>query len=603
MAFGRGKKGKTERIKLSKDAYKQARNFLTFVKPYAGIYTVGFVFLLLSSATSASLPIFLGQILGADATEFSSDWEFGDFNNIYGVLSIIAILLPAQAIFSFVRIYTFHNVTHSALRDMRKKAFDTLIKSPMAYFDQSKTGETISRISNDTEQIQDTLTTTIAEFLRQILIVTIGIIFLVTVSWKLILIMLGVIPVAAITAVIFGKLIKKLSRTAQDETAKSNNILEEALVGIKSLKAYANEFIELSKYSVAVEQVRKYNMKAAIWRGAFVAFILTIMMGAIVFIIWQGIEFVVSGDITRKEFFQFILYTVMIGTSIGSLPDLFAKIQKSIGATESLMTIINQETEQIDTSKPTPTTKFLSGDITFKNVDFAYPSRKEVQVLKQLNLTLKAGEQMALVGSSGSGKSTIASLLLQFYKLDGGSIEFDHKNANEFPVNELRSQMAFVPQEVILLGGSIEENIKYGKPNATKTEVTAAAQKANALDFITGFPDGFDTIVGDRGIQLSGGQRQRIAIARAILRDPAILILDEATSALDSESEVAVQDALNTLMKGRTSLVIAHRLSTIKNANSIVVMDQGKIVEQGTHTELTQKENGVYKKLSNLQFA
>ena len=375
------------------------------------------------------------------------------------------------------------------------------------------------------------------------------------------------------------------------------------MVGIKSLKAYTNEFLELKKYSLAVTNIKDLNMKVAVWRGMFVAFIVTILIGAIIFIIWQGIEMVHSGGIEKKEFFQFILFTVMLGTSIGSIPDLFAKIQKSIGATESLINIIQQETEKIDISKSVPSSKFLSGEIKLKNLKFSYPSRKEVKILNDLNLNIKSGDQIALVGSSGSGKSTVASLLLQFYKLDGGEIHFDGKNAKEYPVNELRSQMAFVPQEVILLGGTIEENIRYGKPEASYQEVANAAEKANAIEFINGFPDKFETIVGDRGIQLSGGQRQRIAIARAILRDPAILILDEATSALDSESEFAVQDALNKLMKGRTSVIIAHRLSTIKNANSIVVMSKGQIAEQGTHDELVTIENGVYKRLSQLQFS
>ncbi len=605
MSFGRkrGNIGKNESDKLSKDSYSKANNFLGFVKPYAAIYFIGLIFLLLSSVASASLPIFLGQILGAESSEFQSDWHFASTDNIYGVLSILAIILPLQAIFSFFRIITFHHVTHNSIKDIRKKAFEILVKSPMAYFDSSKTGETISRISNDTEQIQETLTTTVAEFLRQIIIVGFGLVYIFIISSKLVLIMLAVIPIVAITAMLFGKFIKKISRSAQDETAKSNSIIEEALVGIKSLKAYSNEFLELTKYSSAVTNIKSLNMKVAFWRGMFVAFIVTILIGAIIFIIWQGIEMVYSGGIEKKEFFQFILFTVMLGTSIGSLPDLFAKIQKSIGATESLINIIEQETEKIDVSKPVPSQKFLSGEIQLKNLKFSYPSRKDIKVLNNLNLKIKSGEQIALVGSSGSGKSTIASLILQFYKLDGGEIHFDGKNAKEYPVNELRSQMAFVPQEVILLGGTIEENIRYGKPGASYQEVTDAAEKANALDFINQFPKKFETIVGDRGIQLSGGQRQRIAIARAILRDPAILILDEATSALDSESESAVQDALNKLMKGRTSVIIAHRLSTIKNANSIVVMNKGEIAEQGTHDELVTIENGVYKRLSQLQFS
>jgi ABC-type multidrug transport system fused ATPase/permease subunit len=307
--------------------------------------------------------------------------------------------------------------------------------------------------------------------------------------------------------------------------------------------------------------------------------------------------------IHRKEFFQFILFTVMLGTSIGSLPDLFAKIQKSIGATENLMEIIHQETEDIDTTHPVSNQKFLKGNITLNKVKFAYPTRKQAQILNGLSLDIKSGEQIALVGSSGSGKSTIASLLLQFYQLDGGSISFDGKDATSYAINELRSQMAFVPQEVILLGGTIEENIRYGEPNASQDEIVEAANKANAKEFIEEFPDAFNTVVGDRGIQLSGGQRQRIAIARAILRDPAILILDEATSALDSESEFAVQDALNKLMEGRTSIVIAHRLSTVKKANSIVVLEKGQIIEQGTHDQLASINNGVYQKLSQLQFS
>ena len=601
MVLGRKREKKVKRgkVKLTKASYMQAKNFLSFLKPYSGVYFIGFIFLFLSSAVSISLPYFLGEILGINREDIPKDWSIGDMDNIYGILIIIAIILPAQAVFSFFRIYTFSYVTQNTLKDIRQKAFEKLITAPLSYFDSSKTGETISKIANDTEKIQEVLTTTLAEFIRQSLVVIVGIGFIFTLSWKLSLIMLAVIPIAAITAMIFGKFIKKLSKLTQDETAKSNNILEEALVGIKSLKAYTNEFLELKKYEIAVDNVKELALKTALWRGLFVGFILTIMLGAIVFIIWMGIELIED----KTEFFKFILYTVMLGTSIGSLPDQYAKIQKAIGATESVMEIIQHETEYINTSLPAPRKKIFEGNVELKNISFSYPSRKEIKVINNLNLSIKAGEKLALVGSSGSGKSTIASLLLHFYKADQGSIKFDGKSSEDFPVNVLRSQMAFVPQEVILLGGTIEENIKYGKPNASEQEVREAAKKANALLFIEEFPDKFNTIVGDRGIQLSGGQRQRIAIARAILKDPIILILDEATSALDSESELAVQDALNKLMQNRTSLVIAHRLSTIKNANKIIVLDKGRIAEEGTHEELLAKENGTYKKLNNIQFA
>ncbi|MFT6715999.1 MAG: ABC-type multidrug transport system fused ATPase/permease subunit [Saprospiraceae bacterium] len=598
-----GKRRKRE--KLKPETIRKAKNFLVFIAPYKGIYSIGFLFLLGSSLVSIAIPYLLGKILGMDPRLSDDNWRWFDIHSLYGVLSIIAVALPIQAVFSFFRVYLFSVVTQNTLHDLRKRAFESLIKSPLSYFDQNKSGELSSRIATDITLIRETLTTTIAEFIRQIITIILALTLVIYTSPRLALMMVLVIPFVALLAVFFGKFIKSLAKQTQDKSAESNNVLEEALMSIKSLKAFTNEFFEAKRYGTAVAEIRKIALKAAVWRGLFIGFILIIMFGSVVFIIWQGIELVKlgteNGGIDRESFFQFIMMTVLLGASVGSVPELLTKIQNSMGATENLMDIINNETEEIEIIEHLEVTNQVKGTLSFKEVKFTYPSRKNVEILKSISFDVNEGEQLAIVGSSGGGKSTIANLILQFYPIDGGEIIFDGVNAKKYTLSELRSQMAYVPQEVILLGGTIKENILYGKPSASNNEVIEAAKQANAFEFISSFPDGFETIVGDRGIQLSGGQRQRIAIARAILRNPVILILDEATSALDSESETLVQNALNKLMKNRTSIVIAHRLSTIKNADKIIVLDHGVIIEQGTHEELTNNKSGHFSKLKSFQ--
>ncbi|MFZ9954793.1 MAG: ABC transporter ATP-binding protein [Flavobacteriales bacterium] len=592
------------REKRPKVDIKKAKSFLSFLKPYYPQYALGFVFLVGTSIISVAMPMLIAKLLGSDyASNVPFEFELGATDTVYGVLITLAILMPALAIFSFFRVYLFSWVTQGTLRDLRLAAFTHLVSSPISFFDKNKVGELTSRIATDTNMIEETLTTSIAEFIRQLIVVSFSVVIIFIYSTKLALIMLSVIPVVAIVAMIFGKYIKKLSRAAQDEAAKSNSVVEEALMGIKNLKAYTNEFFEINNYKKTVDDIKKLSMKSALWRGLFIAFIMVVMFGAIVFIMWQGIEQVKSGDLEQAHFFQFLFLTVMLGTSIGSIPDLYSKIQKSLGATENLMNLMQETLEPVNTSHSTNSQDPLKGDIEMKDVSFYYETRKNVQVLNKVNLRINQGETVALVGSSGSGKSTLASLLLGFYETTEGTILFDGKEKNSYNLSELRSNIAYVPQEVILFGGTIEENIRYGKPSAGKEEVIEAAKKANAHNFVNGFPEGYQTLVGDRGIQLSGGQKQRIAIARAVLKNPSILILDEATSALDSESEQLVQEALDNLMQNRTSVVIAHRLSTIKNANQILVLQNGEIVEKGTHHELSGKENGVYKKLSELQFS
>jgi ABC-type multidrug transport system fused ATPase/permease subunit len=462
-------------------------------------------------------------------------------------------------------------------------------------------GELNSRISSDITQIQDTLTSTIAEFLRQFILIIGGVALLANESFKLTLLMLSVVPLVAVAAVIFGRFIRKYSKKVQDQVAESQVIVEETMQGISIVKAFANEWYEIARYNGKIKEIVKIAIKGGKYRGYFASFIIFCLFGAIVAVVWFGVRLSISGEMSVGQLISFVLYSTFVGASFGGIAELYAQIQKAVGATERVFELLEEIPEKIKNTISDSNEK-IKGDVSFKKVAFYYPSRKEIQVLKEVSFNANFGQKIAIVGPSGAGKSTIASLLLRFYDINAGEISIDGKNIYDYDLETLRGNMSIVPQDVILFGGTIRENIAYGKPNATEDEIIKAAKQANAFQFIKGFPEKFETIVGERGIKLSGGQRQRIAIARALLKNPCILILDEATSSLDSESEKLVQEALEILMEGRTSIIIAHRLSTIRSADQIIVLDEGTIKEQGTHRELIALENGIYKNLSNLQF-
>jgi ABC-type multidrug transport system fused ATPase/permease subunit len=558
-------------------------------------FYVGLIFLLFTGATALAFPKLMGLLIDCVKNKDNSQANTIAFGLI--------IILFLQSIFSFFRLSLFVNFTENTLANLRLALYSNLVRLPMNFFSHKRVGELNSRISSDITQIQDTLTTTVAEFLRQFILILGGIILLANESLKLTLLMLSVVPLVTVAAVIFGRFIRKYSKKVQDQVAESQIIVEETMQGISVVKAFANEWHEIARYKEKISEVVKLGVKGGIYRGYFASFIIFCLFGAIVAVVSFGVHLSINNEMSVGQLISFVMYSIFVGSSLGGIAELYAQIQKAIGATERIFELLVETPERINTINNSSSLIKIKGDLRFKNVAFSYPSRKEIKVLKDVSFTAKFGQKIAIVGPSGMGKTTIASLLLRFYDIDHGQILIDEKNIYDYDLENLRGNMSIVPQDVILFGGTIKENIAYGKPSATMEEIILATKQANALNFIEGFPEKFETIVGERGIKLSGGQRQRIAIARALLKNPSILILDEATSSLDSESEKLVQEALEVLMQGRTSIIIAHRLSTIRSADQILVLDKGKINEMGTHEELIELKDGLYKNLSSLQFS
>jgi ABC transporter fused permease/ATP-binding protein len=565
-----------------------------FIKPYKWQFIFGMICLVVSTAVVSVLPIGFRQLVDAANSSAMSR----EMLTKLGML--LAGVLFVQSVFSFFRIWLFEIVSQRSMSDIRTTLYEKIITLPISFYENNRVGELTSRISSDVTQLQDALGFNLAMFVRQLVLPIVCIPFLFTISVKLTLVMIATFPPLIISAVIFGRFIRNLSRKSQDALAASTTIVEETFQAADVVKSYTNENHETKRYFAAVNHVANVALKAAKYRASFVSFIIFALIGGIVLIVWQGLSIVAAGELTMGQLIEFLLFTVFIGGSLGGLSESYSVIQKTVGAAERINEILAENSEVLlaDEEKNV----VIEGNVHFKNVAFAYPTRKDIPIFSGLSFEVKSGEKVALVGPSGSGKSTIIKLLSRYYEASKGEILIDNQPINHYNITALRKNIGMVPQEVILFGGTIAENIAYGKPGSSLPEITEAARKANALDFIQSFPEGFETAVGERGVKLSGGQKQRIAIARAILRNPKILILDEATSALDAESEKLVKDALNELMKGRTTFIIAHRLSTIRQADKILVINKGKIVEQGTHKELSTLADGIYSKLLKLQF-
>jgi len=608
-------KKESEKAKINKETLGEALALFAYIKPYKGKFFLSLLFIALSALSTMVFPFLLGKMIDAAApgaqvqlpsTNMGAEALGFDLKTVKWSLNTILLLLflqlSVQTVFSFMRIYLLTEVGEKSLANMRTDLYGRLLSMPMSFYSEQRVGELSNRISADLSQIQDAISFTLAEFLRGIFTLIIGLSFIFWISTELALVMLSVVPLIAVVAVFFGMRIRKMSRKAQDQLAESGTIVQETFQGISIVKAFTSESHEMNRYSKSINSVVETAISNARYRGAFVSFMIFSVFGAIAFVMWYGAGMISSGELSAGDLTMFVIFSAFVGGTFAGFADMFSQLQKTLGATQRVRELMRQSGEPVDLIESNePLKHSLVGHVKFVDVSFSYPSRQDIQVLKNINLTVNKGELVALVGPSGAGKSTIVSLLLKFYEPSHGDVYFDDIDSKKLGITELRKQIAFVPQDVILFGGTIKENIAYGKPNATDDEIMQAAIKANAHDFVIKFPEAYETVVGERGIKLSGGQRQRIAIARAILKNPAILILDEATSSLDSESEQLVQDALENLMKNRTSFVIAHRLSTVRNADKIIVIDHGTVQEMGTHEALMSKENGIYRRLVDLQ--
>ncbi|MFK7774700.1 MAG: ABC transporter ATP-binding protein [Saprospiraceae bacterium] len=583
--------------KINTETFRDALKIFEFVKPYRLSLILGMILLFLSSMVFMLFPYLIGKMMDVAS---GIDYKGMDLDDFFWLMFVV---LFAQGFVSYFRVLLFARLSEKGIADLRIALYEKLVSLPIVFYEENRVGELMSRLTSDVERLYNAFSITIAEFLRQVLLLIVGLIFLGIQTPELALIMLLTFPVAVILAMVFGRWIRGLSKQRQQAQADTNTILSETMQSISVVKAFSNELFEALRYGKANQTMVKIALKYANGRAVFATFIVTILFGALIFVVYKGAVLIQEGPMTAGGLVMFTFVTGIIGGSIAGLGNFYTELLGAVGATERIREILSMESE-VDPRDPAIDNEFkrFEGNIEYSDVRFHYPTRKDIEVMKGINFQIKAGQKVALVGPSGSGKSTIVQLLLRFYKIQNGDIKVDGKNILDYNISAFRKNFAIVPQEVILFGGTIRENIAYGNPSASDEEIIEAARKSNSWEFIKTFPEALDTVVGERGIKLSGGQRQRIAIARAILKDPSILLLDEATSALDAESEKVVQDALNNLMEGRTSIIIAHRLATIREVDCIYVIDNGKIIEQGTHEELSAIENGAYAGLAKLQF-
>ncbi|MDP4846876.1 MAG: ABC transporter transmembrane domain-containing protein [Akkermansiaceae bacterium] len=574
------------------------RWILTYLMREKKVFIPSLIALFLTAGLALAFPYFLKELIGNPVDGLQNSVPPAEIlekiNRI--VLSLVAVLF-LQATIGFFRVQGFIRSGESALNRLRSDIFAHLLRLPVPYFQDQRAGSLSNRVSSDLSLVRETLINTVPQAVRQTVILIGGLVFIFISSWKLSLVMLACIPVVVLLIALFGRKVRGHSKAAQASLADASTVIEESVQNIADVKAYTNEPLENSRYATSLSEFLAVTYKGAQARGAFLSFIIFVLFGTIAFVVWYGARMYANGLINWENFFAFIIFSIFVGASLGSFPEIISQFQQTAGATERLREILDMPGE-----RDTGTAHTLTGRIAIEDLAFTYPSRPEIPVLSGITIDLPAGQRTAIVGPSGAGKSTLFSLLLGFNDPTSGKLLFDGTDAQDISLASLRSQIAIVPQEVMLFGGTISENIAYGKPGASEEEIEAAADRANAHSFINELPEKYETLVGPRGTKLSGGQRQRIAIARAILADPKILLLDEATSALDSESERLVNEALERLMAGRTSLVIAHRLSTVRHADQILVISKGKLTERGTHDEL-YAANGTYKFLAETQLS
>jgi len=590
---------------LNRETLRQTLTLARYLRPYRARFFAGLATLFVSAALGLAFPLLAGSLIDAALHPGQTTLPFLGALSLNQVALILAGSVTLQSLASFNSALSFNRVGQSALADLRRDCYQRLISLPMSFFGQRRVGELTSRVSTDVAQIEGALIDALPQLCRQTVFLLGGVTMIALTSGRLTAVMLGTLPILIAAAVFFGRRLRRFSRETQDQLATTNTIVEETLQAISSVKAFANEGFELDRYQRANAGVLAAALSAARWRAVFVAFFIIALFGGIVIVLWFGAGLLHSGAISPGELTRFVLYTTFVAGAMGQAAELFSQVQKTVGATQRVRELLREPVESRHDHPATsalPLPARLRGEVAFEAVSFRYPARPETAVLHDITLAAQPGERVALVGPSGAGKSTLTALLLRFYEPESGRLLIDGMDARHYPLAWLRGQMAIVPQDILLFGGTIAENIVYGRPGASAGEIREAARQANADEFISAFPEGYATLVGDRGIKLSGGQRQRVAIARAILKNPAILILDEATSSLDSESERLVQVALDRLMRGRTTFIVAHRLATVRTADKIAVIEGGRVVELGNHDDLAAKTGGLYRRLSALQF-
>jgi ABC-type multidrug transport system fused ATPase/permease subunit len=573
---------------------EQAQFLLSFLRPYWWRIIFSLIILTASSGFSLLFPAIIGKLVDVVTNPLYQQFTLEEV--IYALVTVLTIQ-------SVVRYYTstsLATITERTLGDLRSELFARIVRLPMRFFAERRVGELASRLSSDLQLIQETFTFTFLELLRQSIFLIGGIVFIASHSLKLTGMILLVVPVMVVIGITFARSIRKYSTQAQDALATAATIVEESLQAIASVKSFVNEQHETERYQQSIRTTVDVGIKGAKIRSAFVSFIIFAVFGGIAAVVWYGGSLVRQGIMTMGELTSFMIYVFFVAGALGSFAELFGQIQRTLGASVRVRELLVELPETPTAQAPVePSRRFTS--LELRDVSFTYPNTSVV-TLNHVNCTIGNGQRVAFVGESGAGKSTTASLLQRFYEPSSGSIYFDGIDSQTLTLDEVRTNVGIVPQDIVLFGGTIAENIRYGKLSATDEELWEAARLANAAGFIEQFPDKLNTVVGERGIKLSGGQRQRIAIARAILKNPPILILDEATSSLDSETEFLIQQAMETLMQGRTTIIIAHRLSTIRRCDTIFVFHRGSIVETGTHDTLITQSNSIYARLCALQF-